>query len=75
MWGGGQAVDHPYRGVHSASSAAAAAAAAALPAGEGVGAPEEEAAATGMCGVCHDPLEQPVLAACGHAFCRVPAQL
>lgn len=25
----------------------------------------------GMCGICHDPLEDGIAAACGHSFCRV----
>ncbi len=60
-----QAVDHPYLVVHSASGAAAAAAA------KEKAAAEEEDLTGGLCGVCHDPLEQPVVAGCGHAFCRV----
>ncbi|KAK9813234.1 hypothetical protein WJX72_011166 [[Myrmecia] bisecta] len=54
-----QAVDHPYLVVHSATAPGASAAAA----------PEEDKV-EGICGVCHDPLEDPVAAACDHAFCR-----
>jgi DNA repair protein RAD16 len=44
----------------SSSSRGAAAAAGGLPAqGE-----------DGCCGLCHDPVEDVVVAACGHAFCR-----
>ena len=70
-----QAVDHPYLVVYSTSGANAAAAQRALAAtaagAEAPAAAEEDALAGGMCHVCHDPLEQPVVAACGHAFCRV----
>ena len=70
-----QAVDHPYLVVYSTSGANAAAAQRALAAtaagAEVPAAAEEDALAGGMCHVCHDPLEQPVVAACGHAFCRV----
>lgn len=76
-----QAVDHPYLVVHSTSGANAAAAQRALAAtsaASGARGGDAEAAAAeedtlngGMCGVCHDPLEQPVVAGCGHAFCRV----
>lgn len=34
-------------------------------------APDMDAGREGVCGVCHDPLEDAVQAACGHAFCRV----
>ena len=54
---GTQAVDHPYLVVHSASGAAAAAAASAKAAAK---ANDENDLNGGMCGVCHDPLEQPV---------------
>lgn len=53
-----QAVDHPYLAVHNAK---------ALVAGEDTRAvPEEQ----GACALCHDPVEDPVLAGCSHAFCR-----
>ena len=54
---GTQAVDHPYLVVHSASGAAAAAAASAEAAAK---ANDENDLNGGMCGVCHDPLEQAV---------------
>ena len=61
-----QAVDHPYLVVHSAAATAAGAAAADV---------EDSKAGdltrSGMCGLCHDPLEQPMVASCGHVFCRV----
>ena len=63
-----------YLVVHSASNSTATAAAAAAAAGAAAGEGPKEGggeAETGMCGVCHDPLEQPVAASCGHAFCRV----
>ncbi|BDA51349.1 probable ATP-dependent helicase rhp16 [Coccomyxa sp. Obi] len=66
-----QAVDHPYLVVHSASGAAAAQAASAKAAAAKSAADDDGDLNGGMCGVCHDPLEQPVVAACGHAFCRV----
>lgn len=53
-----QAVDHPYLVVHSASGATAAAAASAKAAAKA--ADDESDLNGGMCGVCHDPLEQPV---------------
>lgn len=67
-----QAVDHPYLVVHSATGANArenfaAAASSSAPAAAAADADVN----MGMCGICHDPLEQPVLAGCGHAFCRV----
>lgn len=65
-------MDHPYLVVHSASGAAAVAAASAKAAAAAKSAADDEGDLNGgMCGVCHDPLEQPVVAACGHAFCRV----
>lgn len=59
-----QAVDHPYLVVHSASAPGAAEAAKKLQ--------EEEAEGLlqGTCGVCHDNLEDPVMSACQHVFCR-----
>ena len=70
-----QAVDHPYLVVYSTSGANAAAAqralAATASASEAPAGAEEGVLNGGMCGVCHDPLEQPVVAGCGHAFCRV----
>lgn len=70
-----QAVDHPYLVVYSTSGANAAAAqralAATASASEAPAGAEEDVLNGGMCGVCHDPLEQPVVAGCGHAFCRV----
>ena len=68
-------MDHPYLVVYSTSGANAAAAqhaiAATASASEAPAGAEEDALNGGMCGVCHDPLEQPVVASCGHAFCRV----
>ena len=61
-----QAVDHPYLVVHSAAATAAAAAAA-----DAEGSTLNASASSGMCGLCHDPLEQPTVANCGHTFCRV----
>ena len=73
-----QAVDHPYLVVYSTSGANAAAAqralAATASASEAPAGAEEDVLNGGMCGVCHDPLEQPVVAGCGHAFCRVCAR-
>ncbi len=70
-----QAVDHPYLVVYSTSGANAAAAqralAATASASEAPAGAEDDILNGGMCGVCHDPLEQPVVAGCGHAFCRV----
>ena len=59
-----QAVDHPYLVVHSASAPGAAEAQTKLQ--------EEEAEGLlqGTCGVCHDHLEDPVVSACQHVFCR-----
>lgn len=59
-----QAVDHPYLVVHSASAPGAAEAQKKLL--------EEEAQGLmqGTCGVCHDHLEDPVMSACQHVFCR-----
>ncbi|KAL0027325.1 hypothetical protein WJX79_000283 [Trebouxia sp. C0005] len=59
-----QAVDHPYLVVHSATAPGAAEAQKKLQ--------EEEAQGLlqGICGVCHDPLEDPVVSVCQHAFCR-----
>jgi DNA repair protein RAD16 len=60
-------VDHPYLVVHSATgNREAAAATAAAAAAQG-----DDLVNGGLCGICHDPLEQPVMAGCGHAFCRV----
>ena len=68
-------MDHPYLVVYSTSGANAAAAQRALAAtaasAEAPAAVEEDMLNGGMCHVCHDPLEQPVVAGCGHAFCRV----
>lgn len=60
-----QAVNHPYLVVYSASGGRndnAPGGAAALAA---------SAPVLGVCGVCHDPLEDGIAAACGHTFCRV----
>ena len=74
-WNASQAVDHPYLVVCSMSGANAAAArralAATASASEVPAGAEEDVLNGGMCGVCHDPLEQPVVAGCGHAFCWV----
>ena len=57
-------MDHPYLVVHSATAPGAAEAQKKLQ--------EEEAQVLlqGICGVCHDPLEDPVVSVCQHAFCR-----
>lgn len=57
-------MDHPYLVVHSATAPGAAEATKKLQ--------EEEAQGLlqGICGVCHDPLEDPVVSSCKHAFCR-----
>ena len=60
-----QAVNHPYLVVYSASGGRVDAAAAAG------AAPDAEPLDRGVCGLCGDPLEDGVVAACGHAFCRV----
>ena len=52
-----QAVNHPYLVVHSSTAPGSA---------EGAPAGQQEA----NCNICHDPLEDGVAAACGHAFCR-----
>ena len=59
-----QAVDHPYLVVHSATAPGAAEAAKKLQEAEAEGRLE------GLCGVCHDPLEDPVVSNCQHPFCR-----
>ena len=68
-------MDHPYLVVYSTSGANAAAAQRALAATASASDAPADAEGNvlnwGMCGVCHDPLEQPVVAGCGHAFCRV----
>jgi DNA repair protein RAD16 len=77
-------VDHPYLVVHSntASTAAAdaaedaAAAATAAADAASAGNPQQQQGAglscadDGSCGLCHDPREDEVSAACGHSFCR-----
>ena len=57
-------MDHPYLVVHSATAPGAAEATKKLQ--------EEEAQGLlqGICGVCHDPLEDPVVSSCKHAFCK-----
>ena len=57
-------MDHPYLVVHSATASAAIEATKKLQQAEGEGRLE------GLCGVCHDPLEDPVVSACRHTFCR-----
>ena len=61
-----QAVNHPYLVVYSASGGRNDNA-------PGGAAPPGAAAppVLGVCGVCHDPLEDGIAAACGHTFCRV----
>lgn len=67
-----QAVNHPYLVVYSASggrndSLGGGKAAAAVDT-----TPRASSAAVfGVCGICHDPLEDGISANCGHAFCRV----
>ncbi|CAG9463875.1 unnamed protein product [Pedinophyceae sp. YPF-701] len=73
-----QSVCHPYLVIHSASRALAA------PAGDDTtltgtpatssgtpGAADSAAEEAGMCSICHDPIEDPVTAECGHSFCRL----
>jgi Zinc finger, C3HC4 type (RING finger) len=57
-----QAVDHPYLVVYSATAPGAAAASSVEQAPQHV---------AGICDICHDPMEDPVTAACGHPFCRL----
>lgn len=59
-----QAVDHPYLVVHSATAPGAAEATKKLQEAEA------ECRLEGLCGVCHDPLEDPVVSNCQHPFCR-----
>eukprot|EP00884_Botryococcus_braunii_P002146 jgi/Botrbrau1/11932/Bobra.341_1s0001.2 len=56
-----QAVDHPYLVIYSATAPG------------GATAPCEQALQhlPGVCDICHDPIEDPVTAACGHPFCRL----
>jgi len=61
-----QAVNHPYLVIHSASSARNDPT---KPTLEGDAAKDAEDGGS-LCGICHDPLEQPVVAGCGHNFCR-----
>jgi DNA repair protein RAD16 len=68
-----QAVNHPYLVVFSATSLrnekeAAEKKQLLLAAGEGSNPSPQQ-----VCGVCHDPAEDPVVAACGHSFCRLCA--
>ncbi|GIL87978.1 hypothetical protein Vretifemale_16018, partial [Volvox reticuliferus] len=63
-----QAVDHPYLVIFSATATAAvdrgsgAGGGAAGPTGGGLAAP--------ICGLCHEEIEDGVVAGCGHGFCR-----
>eukprot|EP00892_Ulva_mutabilis_P003353 jgi/Ulvmu1/138/UM001_0142.1 len=72
-----QAVNHPYLVVYSATGGRNDSLAA-LPSADGAAAVVADATAEeaaqpllGVCGICHDPLEDGLAAACGHAFCRV----
>ena len=59
-----QAVDHPYLVVHSATAPGA---------GEATRKLQEEEAQgllQGICGICKDHLEDPVVSSCRHTFCR-----
>ena len=64
-----QAVLHPYLVVHSRSTIAAAAGAAASAAAAAP--PSAAAALAGECPLCHDAVEDGILGACGHAYCRL----
>lgn len=72
-----QAVCHPYLVVHSATAPVAQLA----EGGSGYGGEADRGTASsaaggeggGVCGICHDPLEDPVVASCSHAFCRLCA--
>jgi DNA repair protein RAD16 len=72
-----QAVNHPYLVVHSASAQHAQQGGGAFGAvAAALGSPAAAPAAAGegvVCGICHDPVEDAVSAACGHSFCRLCA--
>ncbi|CAL5406290.1 unnamed protein product [Camellia sinensis] len=53
-----QAVDHPYLVVYSSTAAARSGTVA-----DGVGGEQ-------ICGLCHDPAEDPVVTSCAHIFCK-----
>mmetsp|Transcript_12990 Transcript_12990/g.39320 ORF Transcript_12990/g.39320 Transcript_12990/m.39320 type:complete len:1245 (-) Transcript_12990:283-4017(-) len=61
-----QAVNHPYLVVHSTTAKGNAQAEA------GAAVLQEQALdpSSAVCALCHDPWEDPVQAACGHAFCK-----
>lgn len=74
-----QAVNHPYLVVYSATAQQAQQAqqgggtsggGSLTP---GTGAAVEESKSEAVCGLCHDPAEEAVTSACGHAFCRLCA--
>ncbi|XP_057526448.1 DNA repair protein RAD16 [Amaranthus tricolor] len=54
-----QAVDHPYLVVYSRANSSQSE--------SGI----ETDIAEQTCGICHDPIEDPVVTSCGHVFCRV----
>ncbi len=59
-----QAVDHPYLVVHSNTT----------PHSTTAGTKAQQHALAeeqGACPICHDPVEDPVVSSCQHAFCRV----
>eukprot|EP01018_Ginkgo_biloba_P009937 Gb_29852 [translate_table: standard] len=56
-----QAVDHPYLVVYSGSSAS-------LSNDQNIA--FDSSSTKEICGICHDPSEDPVSTACGHTFCR-----
>lgn len=71
-----QAVNHPYLVVHNSTDAAGVVAGGFGAGADGVAAAvveeatHDHALVQGLCSICHDPLEEPVVARCGHAFCR-----
>eukprot|EP00850_Spirogloea_muscicola_P001861 SM000007S20821 [mRNA] locus=s7:472696:479059:+ [translate_table: standard] len=64
-----QAVDHPYLVVHSASGSQGVAQTSQVLVLE-----PQRAASAGICGICHDPVEDSVVTACDHPFCRTCLQ-
>mmetsp|Transcript_8330 Transcript_8330/g.23887 ORF Transcript_8330/g.23887 Transcript_8330/m.23887 type:complete len:988 (-) Transcript_8330:202-3165(-) len=59
-----QAVNHPYLVIHSNAATKA-------QAKSSNGAPEQpDLSSSGLCGICHDPVEDALVAACGDSFCR-----
>eukprot|EP00850_Spirogloea_muscicola_P001122 SM000004S14992 [mRNA] locus=s4:637588:643739:- [translate_table: standard] len=64
-----QAVDHPYLVVHSASGSQGVA-----QTSQALVQEPQRAASAGICGICHDPVEDSVVTACDHPFCRTCLQ-